>query len=143
MDEALNRRGEAERFQLAVKTSLIDGRGLFAREPIPARRKLGEFTGELISRREARRRARRRQRIAIVELDEKRAIDGEARGNRFKFINHSCAPNAFIRICYGRVEFYSLRPIAAGEELTCNYGESHHDGKRRCGCGAPECRKFI
>jgi len=29
--------------------------------------------------------------------------------------------------------------VAPGEELTANYGETHHEGQLRCRCGAPGC----
>ena len=103
----------------------------------------GEYTGERISVREARRRAKTRRRIAIIEVDDRIAIDESVNGGPFRFINHSCEPNVFIRIAYGRAEFYALRNIPAGEELTCDYGVSHHDGALPCRCGAAKCRKFI
>jgi uncharacterized protein len=31
------------------------------------------------------------------------------------------------------------RAVAAGEEITVNYGETHHEGKLACRCGAPGC----
>ncbi|MFL6699277.1 MAG: hypothetical protein ACJ8GJ_19095 [Vitreoscilla sp.] len=37
------------------------------------------------------------------------------------------------------MEFYSLRAIEPGEEITVNYGQTHHEGKLRCRCGAPNC----
>jgi SET domain-containing protein len=127
---------------LAVRPSRIDGLGLYASKRIPARRKIGELTGELISRPEARRRARGRARIAIVELNNTKAIDA-THGNEFRCINHSCGPNVYIRIFGFHVEFYALREIRPGEELTCNYGETHHDGHLPCSCGAPNCRGRI
>ena len=121
----------------------IQGSGIFTDAAIAARRKIGEYTGERISIREARGRARTRRKIAIIELDDHTAIDESVGGGPFQFINHSCRPNVFIRIAYGRAEFYALRNIRAGEELTCDYGESHHDGKLPCRCGAKNCRGFI
>jgi SET domain-containing protein len=44
-----------------------------------------------------------------------------------------------MRIRQGRVEFYAMRDIAPGEEITVNYGETHHEGRLRCRCGAPGC----
>ena len=126
-----------------VSKSRIQGQGLFTDAPIPARRKIGEFTGERISVREARRRARGAKRIAIIEISSTKAIDGGVDGGPFQFVNHSCDPNVFIRIAYGRAEFYTRRPLGAGEELTCDYGESHHDGKLPCQCGSAHCKKFI
>lgn len=129
----------AERFALRVGVSAIDGQGVFALEAIPARRKLGELRGESISVREARRRAKGRARIHIVEVSETRAVDATDSVTALRYINHGCTPNAVLRISQGRVEFYALRDIAAGEELTCHYGESHHEGRLTCRCGAPNC----
>jgi len=60
-----------------------------------------------------------------------------------RFTNHSCRPNARLSIENGRVEFFSLRVIAPGEELTVDYGETHHDGKLACRCGAEGCRGAL
>jgi len=129
--------------RVEVKRSPIDGRGLFAAAAIPAKRKLGEMTGIVIGAREARRRARQRRRIAIVEIGNGRAVDASEGGNEFRFTNHSCLPNAYIRVCCGRVEIWSKRRIAVGEEITCDYGDSQHDGKLRCRCGRDGCRGFL
>lgn len=127
---------------LRVAPSRIVGRGLFAGTDIPARAKIGEFEGEVISIAEARRRAAARRVVAIVELDRK-ALDAHGMRGGFRFINHSCAPNTFLRRTSERAEFYALRPIRAGEELTVDYGESHHEGRLACRCGAPGCRGRI
>lgn len=127
---------------LEVRPSGITGRGLFTRLPIPARCKIGEFEGERISIAEARRRAAGRRVVAIVEMD-RDAIDASRTRHGFRFINHSCAPNTYMRIAYGRIEFYALRAIAGGEELTVDYGLSHHDGRLPCRCNAPNCRGAI
>jgi SET domain-containing protein len=128
---------------LLIGKSAIQGKGLFTDSPVRARTKLGEFTGERISTREARRRAKRRKRIAIVEVSLKEAIDGSIKGGLFQFINHSCDPNVFTRIAYGRVEFYAKRNLAAGDELTTDYVCSHHNGQLRCLCQSSDCRGFI
>jgi len=128
--------------KLTVGPSRISGRGLFAGCAIRARAKIGEFEGEVIPIREARRRAKGRKVVAIVEL-ENRAIDATATRRGFRFINHSCAPNTFTRLTDQRAEFYALRNIRRGEELTVDYGESHHDGKLPCLCGASCCNDWI
>jgi uncharacterized protein len=128
---------------LRTGKSTIDGIGLFTDAPIPARKKLGECTGERISLREARRRVKGLKKIAIVEMD-KEAIDERGQGGGlFRYINHSCQPNSYIRIAYNRVEFYTRRAIKAGEELTCDYGATQHNGKLPCLCKARKCRKFL
>lgn len=128
--------------KLIVGRSGITGRGLFAGCTIPARAKIGEFEGEVITIREARRRARGRRLVAIVELADK-AIDAADTRRGFRYINHSCAPNTFTRLTAQRAEFYALRVIRAGEELTVHYGLSHHDGKLRCKCGAANCSGWL
>jgi SET domain-containing protein len=128
-----------QKYAVAVASSRIDGQGVFAAEPVPARRKIGEIRGESLSVAEARIRATRTERIMIVEVSARKAIDFSRSADPMRFTNHSCAPNARLCIRQGRVEFYSLRDIAAGEEITVHYGESHHEGRLRCRCGAPGC----
>ena len=130
---------DPQKYAVEVRPSAIDGQGAFAAEPIAARRKIGEIRGESISVREARRRAKGQQRIMIVELSERRAIDASASADPLRFANHSCRPNAVLRIRQGRIELYAMREIAAGEELTLDYGETHHGGRLACRCGAPGC----
>ena len=134
---------DPQKFAVDVKPSRIDGRGAFAAVAIPARRKIGEIRGESISVREARRRARGVDRIMIVEVSERRAIDASQSVDPLRFTNHSCRPNAVLRIRQGRVEFYALRDVAPGEELTVDYGETHHEGRLPCRCGAPGCAGFL
>jgi uncharacterized protein len=128
-----------QKYAVQVAPSAIDGQGVFAAEPVPRRRKIGEIRGESISVDEARIRATRSERSMIVELSDKRAIDFSRSADPMRYTNHSCAPNARLSIVNGRVEFYALRDIAAGEELTVNYGETHHEGRLACRCGAPGC----
>jgi hypothetical protein len=40
----------------------------------------------------------------------------------------------------GRVEFYALRRISPGEEITVNYGETHHEGKLAARAGEISCQ---
>ena len=132
-------RSDPQKFAVQVRPSCIDGQGAFAAEAIPARRKIGEIRGEAISVREARRRARGAARIMIVELSERHAIDASNSSDPLRYTNHSCRPNAVLRIRQGRVELYAMRDVRVGEELTANYGETHHEGRLRCRCGAPGC----
>ena len=130
---------DPQKFRVDVKPSAIDGQGAFAAEAIPARRKIGEIRGEAISVPEARQRARGLARIMIVEVSERRAIDASRSTDPLRFTNHSCAPNAVMRIRQGRVEFYAMRDVVPNEELTVNYGQSHHEGRLTCRCGAARC----
>ena len=128
-----------QKFAVEVRESPIDGRGAFAAEAIPPRLKIGEIRGESISVQEGRIRATRSERIMIVELSAKRAIDFSKSADPMRYVNHSCRPNARLCLRQGRVEFYALRAIGPGEEITVDYGPTHHEGRLVCRCGAPGC----
>ncbi|GJL59163.1 MAG: SET domain-containing protein-lysine N-methyltransferase [Nitrospirales bacterium] len=128
---------------MEVKPSTIEGRGLFTKVPLRPRQKIGEYEGERITQREGRRRAKIQKWIAIVEVNNGKSIDGAEETTGFRFINHSCTPNTFMRIIGERAEFYALHPIKAGTELTLDYGDSHHNGELPCTCQAINCRRFI
>ena len=130
-------------YLLQNKPSAIDGTGAFALQKIPAGKKIGNLGGEIISLREARKRAKQTKRVAMVEFGDGRALDASVNPNELRYVNHSCRPNTYMRVCYSRVEFYSLHIIKKGEELTCNYGPTHHDGKLQCNCGAPGCKGYL
>lgn len=128
-----------QKYDVTVRRSPIDGYGVFCAEPIPAKRKIGEIRGEAIPIHEARRRAIGLQRIMIVEVSDRKAIDASRSTDPMRFTNHSCQPNARLQIRDGRVEFYALRSIEPDEEITVDYGETHHEGRLTCRCGAPNC----
>ena len=111
-------------------------------EAVPARRKLGEMTGEIVTWRVGRARAAKSQRIAMVEFDDGYALDATD-DKLLRYINHSCDSNCFIRRAGHRVEFYTRRALRKGEELTADYGETHHDGKHPCQCGAANCKGWL
>jgi hypothetical protein len=127
--------------RLAVRESGIYGMGCFALTHLPARKMIAHYGGETVrGSRRIEARLRQQQAIKVIRLKHDLAIDGAVGGNETAYINHSCEPNAFMRVCYGRVEFYTLRPVEAGEELTCDYGETHHDGALACRCGSAKCK---
>jgi len=130
-------------FDVIVGKSKIHGKGLYARKNIPARKKIGSMAGKIISKKTAREKARLNESISIVELWNGKALDASTVNNELRYINHSCQPNTYMRTFNHHVEFYALRSIKSNEELTCNYGPTHHDGKRECKCGASNCKGFI
>lgn len=147
VDPAARGNGEPanpQKFAVNVGPSAIDGLGAFAGEPIPERRKIGEMRGEFVEMAEARRRARAAEkasgRIFMVAVSDKRAVDATHSSDPLRFANHSCQPNMVLKVQQGRVAFYALRDIEAGEELTARYGETHHAGRLTCRCGAPGCQ---
>ena len=132
-----------QKYEVAVAPSRIDGRGVFAAEPITRWRKIGEVRGESISVADARIRATRHERVMIVEISAERAIDLHRSSDAMRYTNHSCTPNARLSIRAGRVEFYALRDIGVGEEISVDYGETHHEGRLACRCGAATCKSWL
>lgn len=142
-DPATATRPAYQKFDVSVAPSAIDGQGAFAAEAIPPYRKIGEIRGESVSVDEARIRATRHERIMIVEVSPRKAIDFTKSADAMRYTNHSCRPNARLCIRQGRVEFYALQAIAVGAEITVDYGETHHAGKLACRCGAAGCRGAL
>lgn len=133
-------------FPIELKKSRIAGTGAYALKVIPARKKIGNMTGEIISYKEAQKRVKKQPGnvLFMVEFDnDDIALDASVNSNELRFINHSCNPNVYMRRAYRKVEYYALRKIKNGEELTCDYGETHHEGTLPCKCGAKNCRGFI
>ena len=128
---------------LAIKKSSINGRGCFATRLFPRGKKIAEYTGERIATVEAERRARRRRVLRICAIDSRWSLDGSRGGNGTHYINHSCQPNCFMKILYGHIQFYALRDIHPGEEITIDYQYTLHSDRKRCYCGAESCRGTI
>lgn len=104
----------------AVKRTAT-GLGLFTIKPIPKDKRIIEYTGRILSAEEADITGGK----YLFKLDEKRMIDGSSRQNRARYINHSCRPNAKGYSTGRRIWIWSLRAIAAGEEITIDYGKEY------------------
>lgn len=128
---------------LSIKESRIDGKGCFATVFFPKGRKIAEYAGERISRHEVARRARHRRKLRICAINSYWSLDGSRGGNGTHYINHSCAPNSYMKILHGHILFMALRNIAPGEEITLDYVSTLHSDSKRCHCHAPTCRGRI
>jgi len=127
---------------LQIRNSNIQGKGCFATAAFRRRRKIAEYTGERITTAEAKRRGGR-PKLRICAINNRWSLDGSRGGNGTHYINHSCEPNAFMKILYGHILFIALRDIRPGEEITIDYESTLHSDKKRCTCGAPSCRGTI
>ena len=129
-------------FRLAVRPSRIHRFGVYAEEVIPAHRKVIEYTGERISRKETKRRSDG-EFTYLFTLDNYWTIDGAFGGSGAEIINHSCEPNLVPRIMKGHIIYMSLRAIKRAEELTVDYNFAYIGDRTACSCGAKECRGII
>src|SRR5215510_8327464 len=111
--------------RLFVARSEIHGLGLFAGEDIEWGQRIIEFEGQRLSAREVRRRQKFYDSIGftcLMEFGNGEGVDGLLGGNESRFINHSLQPNVGAMRDEHRIVFYALDDVAAGEELTFNYG---------------------
>lgn len=129
-------------FKLDVRESKIHRWGVYAAEDIPAKRKVIEYTGERISRRETKKRSERTLHY-IFTLDKYWSLDGSSGGSGAEFINHCCEPNIVARILSAHIIYFSTRAIRKGEELTVDYHFDKDVEKIPCRCGAKVCRGTI
>lgn len=111
----------------------VTGLGLFAVDSIPAHKRIIEYVGKLISNEEVEKRSGK----YFFGVNTKWSIDGSARSNKARYINHSCKPNSEAFISGHRIWVWSKRNIKAGEEITINYGKEYfedHIKPRGCRC---------
>ena len=131
-------------FKLIIKPSRIHRVGIFAGELIPLGRKIIEYKGERISRRETLRRSNEQSAmIYLFTLDAYWTLDGSVGGSGAEYINHSCDPNVRTWIAKGHILYMSMRDIRKGEELTVDYNFAKNIEKVPCFCGARNCRGTI
>ena len=133
---ALNKLAEKPSpYALKVKRSSA-GLGLFADGPIPKGVQIVEYWGAPITH-EQMEKSRSRYLFAISA---RKTIDGSARGNVARYINHSCKPNCEPMIKRGRVFIFSKRAIKLGEELVYNYGKEYFETLiKPHGCRCVKC----
>ena len=129
-------------FRLEIRESKIHRFGVYALERIPFNRKVIEYTGERISRRETKRRAEGRF-TYLFALDNYWTLDGAVGGSGAEIINHSCDPNLRARIQQGHILYISKRAIRPGEELTVDYRFADDIERVKCCCGSANCRGQI
>ena len=124
---------------LIVRSSAIHAAGLYTTTPIPKGRRVAEYTGARLSKEEADQAYEDSSITYLFGLGSGEiVIDGHCMA---MFINHSCDGNCETSEVRGHVYIKSIRPIAAGEEITYDY--CLYDGgedEAICNCGAANCR---
>ncbi len=118
------------------------GQGLFALCDIKKGDFILEYTGKRIPTAVADTMTQARY---LFELNEEWTIDGSARSNTARYINHSCDPNTEAEIeetptqAGGCIMIYAVRNIKKGEEVTIDYDTEYFDDFIRpvgCKCSA-------
>lgn len=102
---------------LELKPSPIHGLGIFAKEPIPCRKRLGEFTGIKYSRREFKARYNNDYSYCYCAKRANYILSAKEERNFITYINESKTPNVEIV----KRKLIALRDIQQGEELFLLY----------------------
>ncbi|XP_068502984.1 histone-lysine N-methyltransferase ASHH3 isoform X4 [Phaseolus vulgaris] len=134
-----------------VKTEKC-GSGIVADEDI----KLGEFVieyvGEVIDDKTCEERLwnmkhRGETNFYLCEINRDMVIDATYKGNKSRYINHSCCPNTEMQkwIIDGetRIGIFATRDIQKGEHLTYDYQFVQFGADQDCHCGAASCRRKL
>jgi hypothetical protein len=127
----------------AVKGSPIEGRGLFAVEPLDKGEIVCVKGGHIFDRQTL---GDIQQRLGPAEIQRAEdlfigPLSAEAREGSMIFSNHSCDPNIGVR---GQIVFVAMRDIEAGEELTHDWATTDDDiYEMKCNCGARNCREVV
>ena len=112
------------------------GQGLFAVVPIRKGDFILEYTGKKIPTALADTMTSR----YLFAIDKDWTIDGSARSNTARYINHACDPNTEAEIENGRILIHAVRNIKKGEELTVDYDSEYFDEFiRPVGCKCVKC----
>ncbi len=122
--------------KLAVKNG-THGRGVFTEERIPASSLIIRFTGPFL------RYAETTAETYALQIGPDLYIG--ASGGFDDYVNHSCDPNAGMRISGTAADLYAIRDIQPGEEIFFDYSTTldEDDFTMSCLCGAPGCRRTI
>ena len=139
-----------------VKKSKVHGTGVFASSNIHKNKKIIEYIGEKITKKEGDKRSAERIKkflhrknegsVYIFELNKRYDIDGSPLYNKARYINHSCEPNCEVDIIDNEIWIIAIKKIKKNEELNYDYGYpfDKDDFKDHiCRCGSKNCIGFI
>ncbi|GJN31258.1 hypothetical protein PR202_gb19638 [Eleusine coracana subsp. coracana] len=114
--------------RILLGRSDIAGWGAFIKNPVHKHDYLGEYTGELISHKEADRRGKiydLENSSFLFDLNDQYVLDAYRKGDKLKFANHSYSPNCYAKVMLvagdHRVGIYANEHIEASEELFYDY----------------------
>lgn len=116
------------------------GFGLFAEEQIKKGDYIIDYVGEIIPNAKCENHPGR----YLFEVDDHFTIDGAARENIARYINHACKPNAEVEIEKGEIKIYAIKDIGPGEEINYDYGKEYfNEFIKPIGCKCTSCMKKI
>ncbi len=129
--------------KLEKRTSLIEGRGLFARSVI-RKGEIAVVKGGYILTKAQRDEIGKELGPSEIQVSEELFIGPSMMAEReggMMHLNHSCEPNLGVQ---GQIVYVALRDIKSGEELTFDYAMTEDEPyEMKCRCGTRSCRGII
>lgn len=128
------------------------GSGIVADEDIKQGEFVIEYVGEVIDDKTCEERLwnmkhRGETNFYLCEINRDMVIDATYKGNKSRYINHSCCPNTEMQkwIIDGetRIGIFATRDIKKGEHLTYDYQFVQFGADQDCHCGAVGCRRKL
>ncbi|KAK3035376.1 hypothetical protein RJ639_032904 [Escallonia herrerae] len=134
-----------------VKTEKC-GSGIVADEDINQGEFIIEYVGEVIDDKTCEERLwkmkhRGETNFYLCEINRDMVIDATFKGNKSRYINHSCCPNTEMQKWRidgeTRIGIFATREIKRGEHLTYDYQFVQFGADQNCYCGAAGCRQKL
>ncbi|KAK6772676.1 hypothetical protein RDI58_027914 [Solanum bulbocastanum] len=134
-----------------VKTEKC-GSGIVADEDIKRGDFVIEYVGEVIDDKTCEERLWKMKHSGetnfyLCEINRDMVIDATYKGNKSRYINHSCCPNTEMQkwMIDGetRIGIFATRDIKRGEHLTYDYQFVQFGADQDCHCGAVRCRRKL
>ncbi|KAK4408220.1 Histone-lysine N-methyltransferase ASHH3 [Sesamum angolense] len=128
------------------------GMGVVAEEDINQGEFVIEYVGEVIDDKTCEERLWKMKHSGetnfyLCEINRDMVIDATYKGNKSRYINHSCSPNTEMQkwMIDGetRIGIFATRDIKKGEHLTYDYQFVQFGADQDCYCGAAGCRKKL
>ncbi|CAA0815268.1 Histone-lysine N-methyltransferase ASHH3 [Striga hermonthica] len=128
------------------------GMGVVAAENISKGDFVIEYVGEVIDDKTCEERlwkmkGRGETNFYLCEINRDMVIDATYKGNKSRYINHSCCPNTeMLKWTIDdetRIGIFATRNIKKGEHLTYDYQFVQFGADQDCHCGAAGCRKKL
>lgn len=125
--------------KIEIRDSGIEGKGLFAAEPIKEGERIQYIRGPMFKK-VVRGNEEAMSIMNSIGVGRYSWIDTD--GTPFRYINHSCEPNAAI---VGTKMVVAMKDISQGEEITIDYSMTDADPfwHMDCSCGTRTCRGRI
>ncbi|GMH08730.1 hypothetical protein Nepgr_010570 [Nepenthes gracilis] len=128
------------------------GSGVVADEDIDRGEFVIEYVGEVIDDKRCEERLWKMKHhgetnFYLCEINRDMVIDATYKGNKSRYINHSCCPNTQMQKWSidgeTRIGIFATRDIKRGEHLTYDYQFVQFGADQDCHCGAAGCRQKL